>query len=130
MVSASNFALSGSDLSIEICLHCINFAFRFDRTRNSRFQYLTTVSGCKFALIRSHLCASMSLRRVAFVTPSLSCWHRSFSIVQYGVSFEFCVDQVGFVNFVSSARFDICISPFVVIAFLVFGICVRCQVAY
>ena len=84
---------------------------------------MTTVSGCKLALIRSHLCTSMSRRRVAFVAPSLSCWHRSFSVVQYGVSFEFCVDQVGFVDCVSSARFRICMSPFVVLASLIFAIC-------
>ena len=58
----------------------------------------------------SHLYTQKSLRRVASATPSLSSSHCSISTLQYGVSFEFRVDQVGLANFDLSARYGNCIS--------------------
>ncbi len=104
-------ASDGEDLSMFICLNCIKFAFRLGRTRISRFRHSGTVSDCKIALIRSHLYTPTSSRRVAFATSSLSSSHCSISILQYGVSFEFGVDQVGLVNLYLSELYQNCISP-------------------
>ena len=65
------------------------------------------MSDCKLALIRLHPYIPTFLHRVAFVTPSLSSSHCSISSLQYGVSLESCVDQVGIVNFDLYALYQI-----------------------